>query len=141
MEVLRGDDWGRPVPAPDADERPFYEAAGRGELTYQRCPGCGHAQFYPRPLCTSCAGEPEWVAASGRGTVFTFTVVRQNHAPPFRDELPYVVALVELEEGVRMVGNVTGCAPAEVHVGMAVEAYAVEFEDGLAVPFWRPAPA
>jgi uncharacterized OB-fold protein len=65
-------------------------------------------------------------------------VVRQNFAKPFKDELPYVVAMVELDEGVRMMGNVTGCAPEDVHIGLAVEAYAVECEEVLAVPFWRP---
>jgi hypothetical protein len=71
--------------------------------------------------------------------VHTFTIVRQNGQPPFEDELPYVVAMVELEEGVRMMGNVTGCAVESVRIGVPVEAYAVECGDGLAVPFWRPA--
>jgi uncharacterized protein len=139
MDVIRGEQWKRPIPAPDAVERPFFEAAARGELLYQRCPKCGHVQFYPRAVCTACSGDPEWARAAGRGAVHTYTVVRQNGVPPFKDELPYVVAMVELPEGVRMMGNVTGCAPDEVGVGLALEAYAVEFEPGLAVPFWRPA--
>ena len=118
---------------------PFWEAAARGELLYQECPTCGHRQFYPRALCTACGADPEWAEASGRGTVHTFTVVRQYGTPPFKDELPYVVAVIELDEGVRMIGNVTDCAVDAVRVGMAVEAYAVEFELGLALPFWRPA--
>lgn len=138
MEVVRGAEWQRPLPAPDRTQRPFYEAAARGELRYQRCPACDHAQFYPRAACTACGGDPEWAIASGRGTVHTFTVVRQNFMAPFADELPYVVAMVELEEGVRMMTNVTDCAPEEVRIGLVVEAYAVECEDGLAVPFWRP---
>lgn len=137
MEVIRGEEWKRPKPAPDAFERPFFEAAARGELLYQRCAPCGHAQFYPRAVCTACGADPEWAQASGRGAVHTYTVVRQNGMPPFRDELPYVVAIVELPEGVRMMGNLTGCAVDEVAVGAPVEAYAVEFEPGLAVPFWR----
>jgi hypothetical protein len=140
MEVVRGQEWKRPVPAPDALERPFFEAAAHGELLYQRCPACGHVQFYPRALCTQCGGEPQWATASGRGAVHTYTVVRQNGMPPFRDELPYVVAMVELPEGVRMMGNVTGVGPDEVSVGQVLEAYAVEFEPGLALPFWRPTP-
>jgi uncharacterized OB-fold protein len=139
MEVIRGGEWRRPLPDPDATQRPFYEAAARGELRLQRCPDCDHAQFYPRAVCVACGADPEWVAASGRGTVHTFTVVRQNFMAPFKDELPYVVAMVELEEGVRMMTNITGCTPEEVHIGLAVEAYAVECAEGLAVPFWRPA--
>jgi uncharacterized OB-fold protein len=141
MEVIRGSEWRRVLPDPDGTERPFFEAAARGELRYQRCPACGHVQFYPRPVCTACGADPEWATASGRGTVHTFTVVRQNFMPPFKDELPYVVAMIALEEGVRMMGNVTGCAPAQVRIGMAVEAYAVECEPGLGVPFWRPVPS
>jgi uncharacterized OB-fold protein len=139
MEVIRGQEWKRPRPAPDAFERRFFEAAAQGELLYQRCPQCSHAQFYPRAVCTACGADPEWATASGRGLVHTYTVVRQNGMPPFRDELPYVVAMVELPEGVRMLGNVTGVAVEEVAVGQALEAYAVEFESGLALPFWRPA--
>lgn len=141
MEVVRGHAWNRPIPDPDGTQRPFFEAAARGELRYQRCADCGHAQFYPRATCTACGASPGWAVASGRATVHTFTVVRQNFAAPFKDELPYVVAMVELEEGVRMMGNVTGCAPEAVHIGMAVEPYAVECGEGLAVPFWRPARA
>jgi uncharacterized OB-fold protein len=139
MDVIRGQEWKRPKPAPDAFERPFFEAAARGELLYQRCPKCGHAQFYPRAVCTACGADPEWATASGRGAIHTYTVVRQNGMAPFKDELPYVVAMVELPEGVRMMGNVTGLPVDEVGVGARLEAYAVEFEPGLAVPFWRPA--
>ncbi len=139
MEVRKADDWKRPLPDPDGTEKPFYEGAARGDLLYQRCPACDHAQFYPRFACTGCGAAPEWATASGRGTVHTFTVVRQNMAPGFREELPYVVAMVELEEGVKMMGNVTDCAVDEVHIGMPVEAWALEVEEGLGIPFWRPA--
>ena len=139
MEVLRGEEWNRVIPDPDSTARPFYEAAAQGELRYQRCPSCNHAQFYPRPVCTTCGGDPEWATASGRGTIYTFTTVRQNFMSPFKELLPYVVAMVELEEGVRMMSNITGCEPDDVHIGMPVEAYAVECEEGIAVPFWRRA--
>ena len=99
---------------------------------------CGHHQHYPRKLCIRCGGEPAWQPASGRGTVHTFTVVRQFGLPPFRDELPYVVAMIELEEGVRMLGNVTDIPPDDVHIGMSVEAYAVLAEENVGIPYWRP---
>jgi hypothetical protein len=131
----------RPLPLPDNVSAPYWEAAARGEVLYQECPACGHRQLYPRALCTACAAEPEWRRASGRGTVHTFTVIRQNWAEPFRELAPYVVAIVDLEEGPRMMTNVTGCAPEDVHIGMPVEAYTIAVEDGLGVPFWRPAAA
>jgi uncharacterized OB-fold protein len=89
-------------------------------------------------MCTACAAEPAWIEASGRGTVHTFTVIRQNWGEPFKSLLPYVVAMVDLDEGVRMMANVTDCAPDDVRVGMAVEAYTVKVEDGLGIPFFRP---
>jgi uncharacterized OB-fold protein len=72
--------------------------------------------------------------------VHTYTVIRQNGAQPFRDELPYVVAVIDLEEGPRMMSNLTGCSPAEVRIGMEVVAYAVPIGEGIALPFWEPAP-
>jgi uncharacterized OB-fold protein len=138
IEVVEAAEWERPVPRKDAASGPYWEAAAEGRLLLQRCPRCGHRQFYPRHACTRCAATPEWEEASARGTVHTFTVIRQNHAKPFRDELPYIVAMIDLDEGPRMMGNVTGCDPDEVRVGMPVEAYMVKVEDGLGVPFWRP---
>ena len=71
-------------------------------------------------------------------TVHTFTVARQNWAEPFRELAPYVVAIVELDEGPRMMTNITGCAPDDVRIGMRVEAYTIAVDGGLGVPFWRP---
>lgn len=130
---------GRPLPQADHVSGPYWEAAADGDILYQECPACGHRQFYPRAMCTACAAEPEWRRVSGRGTVHTFTVIRQNMAEPFRDQLPYVVAMIELDEGPRMMTNITHCDPEDVHIGMPVEAYAVKVEDGLGLPFWRPA--
>jgi uncharacterized protein len=128
----------RPVPLPDNVSRSYWEAAGRGELLFQECPQCGQRQLYPRALCTACAGTPVWRTASGRGTVHTFTVIRQNWAEPFREMLPYIVAMVELAEGPRLMSNVTDCAPEDVHIGMPVEAWFLPVEDGVAVPMFRP---
>lgn len=137
MEVVRGQTWERAKLAPGDLDRAFFEAAARGELLYQRCPRCDHRQFYPRLLCIACGGEVGWAQASGRGVVHTFTIVRQNGQKPFKHELPYAVAIVELAEGVRMLGTVTGVPVERVRIGLPVEAYAVECGDGLAVPFWR----
>ena len=140
MEVMTGAyHENKPLPEPDSVGSVFYEAAAEGRLLFQQCGACGHKQFYPRALCTACGSTPEWVEASGRGTVHTFTVVRQYGAEPYRSELPYVVAVIELEEGVRMMGNVTGVDPEAVHIGLAVEAYALLAEEKLGIPFWRPA--
>ena len=139
MEVRPTEAWARPIPAGGNVVGEFWRAAAQGRLLIQHCPSCGARQFYPRLMCATCGAEPEWEEASGRGVVHTFTIIRQNGAKPFNGELPYVVAMIELAEGPRMMGNVTGCEPGEVTVGMAVRAYAVKVEDALAVPFWEPA--
>jgi uncharacterized OB-fold protein len=129
----------RPLPLADHVSATYWEAAARGELLYQECAGCGHRQFYPRAMCTNCAGDTEWKQASGRGIIHTYTVIRQNWAMPFRELQPYVVAMIELEEGPRMMTNVTDVAIEDVRVGLPVECYVVKVEDGLGLPFWRPA--
>lgn len=141
MQVRSNVEYAKPIPRPDATSAPFWRGAAEGELRFQRCPACDHRQHYPRKLCTRCGAEPVWEVASGRGEVHTFTVVRQFGMKPFREELPYVVAMIELAEGVRMMGNVTDLDPEAVHIGMAVEAYAVIAEDGIGIPYWRPAGA
>jgi hypothetical protein len=112
------------MPSPDADDREFWEGAGRGELRIQRCKACGLHQHYPRLLCSHCSSwDIEWITASGRGTVYSFTVIRQNGVPPFPDRVPFVVAVVELEEpGARMLSAMPSVAPDEASIGMRVHA-------------------
>ena len=133
----------RARPAKDRISAPYWDATLRGELLIQRCPACGHAQHYPRAVCTECGETPEWERASGRGTVHTFTVIRQNHAKPFRELLPYVVAMVALDEGPMLMGNVVGCELDDVRIDLPVEVVfeTVLDDDGApshAVPYWRP---
>ena len=138
MDVIRGETWNRPIPNGEAEYGEFYDACAEGRLLVQRCPLCDHVQFYPRPMCTRCAATPVWLECAGVGTVYTFTVVRQYRAEPFGSELPYALAMIDLPEGPRMFGRLTGIDPADVRIGMAVEAYAVEFEPGRAIVQWRP---
>jgi len=130
----------KPLPRVDEESRGYWEALARHELYFQRCRDCGMARFYPRAVCPSClSSATEWVRASGRGTVYSFTVTQQNQTAGFREELPYVLAMVELEEGPRLVTNVIGCTPGDVRIGMRVE---IVFEDVTAeitLPKFRPA--
>ena len=99
----------KPLPRIDEESRGFWEALARHELYFQRCRDCGTKRLYPRALCPSClSSRTEWVRASGRGNVYSFSVTHQNQAPGFREELPYVLAIVELDEGVRVSANVVG---------------------------------
>ena len=139
MDVIRGEEWTGPVPNGEAEYGAFFEAAADGRLLIQACPNCGHRQFYPRALCTSCAGDPQWLECSGDATVHTFTVVRQYGGEPFAHQLPYVLAMVDLAEGVRMFGTLTDVDVESVEIGMPVTAYAREYEPGRALVYWRPA--
>jgi len=128
------------TPACDEETRPFWEGCGRHELVLQRCRDCGAVQHRPRAACVSCRSDAiEYVGASGRGKVHTFTVTQQNQAPAFRTALPYVLAYVELDEGPRLLSNVVGVDdPAtDVQVGQRVR---VEWEqhEELKIPLFRP---
>jgi uncharacterized protein len=128
----------RPLPSfPEPDTEPFWTATAGHRLAYQVCVECGQVVFYPRRHCTGCtSGQLEWRDSAGRGTVYSFTVIRQNGVPFFRARIPYVVGLIDLDEGFRMVAGIEA-APDEVHVNLRV---AVSWEDhpGLSVPLFRP---
>jgi hypothetical protein len=120
-------DYKKALPRVDEESRGHWEALARHELYVQRCGECGLLRFPPRAVCTACLSSAvEWVRASGRGRVYSFSVIHQNQAPGFREALPYVLAIVQLDEGPRMMTNVVGCAPEDVRVGMPV---VVEWDD------------
>lgn len=123
---------------PPEESQPFFDAARDGRLLIQRCSTCGEHQFYPRKICIRCGSEAvEWVTASGRGTVHTFTVIHRG-IPGWVDEGPYVAAIVDLEEGARMTTNIVECAPSDVDVGLSVEVMFVD-EGKYVLPRFRPA--
>jgi uncharacterized protein len=128
-------DYKKPLPRLDEENRWFWEACARHELYLQKCATCGTLRFYPRALCPSClSSETEYVRASGRGKIYTFTVTHQNQAPGFRDELPYVMAYVELDEGPRILTNVIHTPPDAVKIGMPVEVVFEDIDEDLAIP-------
>ncbi|MHB8671369.1 MAG: Zn-ribbon domain-containing OB-fold protein [Acidimicrobiales bacterium] len=127
---------GRPAPVPDPESAEFWRGGLDGRLLVQRCDTCGHFQFYPRAHCLLCRGAVGWVEASGRGTIYSFTVIRQNFARPFRDQLPYVVALVDLEEGPRMMTNIVDVDPDEVRIGAPVQVRFEPVSEEAAVPLF-----
>jgi len=129
---------GLPLPVSTPDNAPFYEAARRGELRLQRCTGCGRFRHYPRPTCPACLSrEHAWERASGRGTVWTWTIVRGPTLPAFEPKLPYNVVDVLLDEGVHFVSEVLDCAPDEMRAGMPVEAVFIPASDELTLVKFR----
>ncbi len=128
----------RPAPTPDPDSAPYWSAALAGRLVVQRCSSCGHHQLYGRDRCLLCRGPVTWVEASGRATVYSYTVIHQNYQRPFRSMLPYVVALVDLEEGPRVMTNIVGCAPDEVHIDMALRARPEPVSEEAGIVLFEP---
>ena len=111
-------------PRANQEDREFWEGARRGELRIQRCASCGKHQHYPRFLCIHCGQSTlEFVTASGLATIYSFTVVRQNGVPPFNERVPFVVAVVDLDEpGARMIAALPKLAPEQARVGLRVRA-------------------
>lgn len=115
--------YAKPLPHIDEENRPWWEATQRHELYIQKCRDCGDLRFHPRALCTNCqSSNTEWVKCKGTGHIYTFTVTNQNGASGFRDSLPYVLAWVELDEGVKLMTNIVDCPPEQVKIDMPVEA-------------------
>lgn len=137
-DVQAGEEWQKPLPLPDAISAPYWEAAAQGRLLIQECKACGHRQWYPRAMCTKCAADVDWLECKGLGEIHTFTVIRQMGMRPFRDELPYVIAMVQLEEGPLVFGNVTGVEPDDVRIGAPVEVWFTQAAEDIGVPSWRP---
>ncbi len=129
-----------PVKQPESDF--YWEKAQAHELWLRRCNACEHAYFYPRDFCPDCGSrDVSWVQASGKGTLHTFAIVHRAPVPAFRDHVPFVVAMVDLEEGPRIPTNLVDVEPdpAHIHVGMAVEVAFADLTDEITLPVFRPA--
>ena len=129
-----------PVPVIGPDTAPFYEAARRGELCFQRCADCGAWRHYPRPACPACQSRRfSWERASGRGTVHTWTIVHGPTLPAFEASLPYNVVDVLLEEGVHFVSQVLDCSPEALRHGLPLVAVFVPVDDVVTLVKFRRA--
>ena len=134
-------DYAGPLPVATPESRPFWEAARRHELSLQRCRACGRHVFYPRAACPHClSSDLEWRRVSGRGTLHTFTIVHRG-AKNFPLATPYVLAVVELEEGPRLMTNLVSIEadPARVQIGMPVEVVFEDVSPEVTLPRFRPA--
>ena len=128
------------LPQPGPVSQPFWEAARRHELVLQRCSGCEVHVFYPRYNCPHCGSRDlEWVKASGRAKVHSYTVARRPTHPAYAERVPYVIAIVELEEGPRMTTNIVDCDPDSVHIDMPVAVTFEDISDEISLVMFRPA--
>jgi uncharacterized OB-fold protein len=131
-------EYGKPIPRPDEDSQPFFDGTLRGELTLQHCRACGQWMWPVRYRCIECfSDELTWEAAAGTGTVYSYSIVHQLVHPGFARDLPYNVAMVDLDEGVRMITNIVNVAGDEVEIGQRVEVIFEPLSDDLALPRFR----
>ena len=133
---------GKPLPEITDFSRPFWSAAKKGKLVMQKCGRCGTLDFFPKPWCIECGYRGlEWVEVKPQGTVYSYTVaytVMMNF-PAWKDDLPITLCIIDLDDGPRMYGQLTGCSPEKVHIGMRVQAYFEDISEDAAVPKFRPA--
>lgn len=132
----------KPLPEINSLSQPFWEAAADNKLVIQRCSNCGVFVWCPRPSCTECGGDQlEWKTMSGRGMVFSFTIVREvteGRGRGFVKDIPYIIAWIDLEEGPRFCSNVVDCPIDKVTIGMPVEAVFEKAGGDISLPKFRP---
>ena len=133
-------EYKKPLPIPTEESQTFWEGCKRHELLIQRCKQCHTLIHYPRTSCpTDNSNEFDWVRASGKGNVYSYIVSHRAFHPGFADDVPYIAAIIELSEGVRMISNVIGIGPDEIEVGMPVEVVFEEATPDFVLPKFRPA--
>jgi len=129
---------GIPVPVPNPDNQGFWDSCRQHELRLQRCLSCGAWRHQPRPMCPECHSlDYEWARASGRGTVYTFTVVHGPTLPVFQERAPYNVVVVRLAEGPYMVSNLIDCPVEDIRIGMSVEVVFDDVSETVSLPKFR----
>jgi len=133
-------DFIKPLPQPQPWSRPFWDAAREGRLVYKACLDCGHVDHPPYLYCTACNGDrSEWRAAAGKATLVAYAVNTYGVPAAFIEDLPYVLAIVQLPEGPRMISNIVGCDPTTLRNGMSLEVVFHQAAPGVVLPKWRPA--
>jgi uncharacterized protein len=127
------------LPTIDEETREFWDGCRAGRFLVRRCNACGEFHFYPRPFCPSCwSDDVEWTEASGRARLYTYSVVHANDLPPWPERVPYVAAVVDLEEGPRVMTNVEDVAFDDLEIGMALEVTFRAISDDVTIPVFRP---
>jgi hypothetical protein len=125
----------KPLPVINEESRPFWEGCKRGELLLQRCADCGAFVYYPRALCPACHSlRLSWERVSGEGTIYSYTVCHRPAGPAFKDDAPYVVALIDLKEGPRMLSNIVTDEPGAVRIGLPVRVTFDAVTDEVTLP-------
>jgi len=129
----------KPLPEINADTKPFWDGCIEHQLRFQKCQICNHVRWPASILCPRCySSDTDWVIASGKGKVYTFVVFRYAYHKAFKNDLPYVTAVVELEEGPHLLTNIVDCGPEEVYCDMPVEVKWEAINKKLSLPKFKP---
>ena len=129
----------KPIPRPSPTTRPFWDGLNERKVQIQRCDGCDSWVFYPRTRCPSCLSDVLiWREVSGRGVLYTYTLARQPTAPHFADETPQQLAVVELDEGVRMTSTLVNVEPSDIVIGMRLQPYFDQVTDDVTLLRYQP---
>jgi len=132
-------EYAKPLPDMSDDTKSYWEGCKRHKLLLPKCRACGKTFFFPRDFCAQCLSEDiEWIQMSGRGKVHTFSVIERPPSAPFAEDVPYVVAIIELDEGPRMMSDLVDIAPEHVRVDMAVEVVFEDITEDVALPRFHP---
>lgn len=130
---------GKNLPRPTPETQPYWDGCREHQLLLQRCGKCSRFQFYPRILCASCAStDVNWVQANGEGRVLSYTIIRRAISEAYAAEVPYTVALIQLEEGPTLMSNVVDCDPERVTIGMPVKVVFKDWSENITLPVFRP---
>ena len=128
----------KPLPQPNADTKPFWDACKEHQLRFQKCQNCGHVRWPPSIICPICYSyDTEWIVARGKGKVYTFAVYHQAYHEAFETELPYITAIIELEEGPHILTNIVACKPNELRCDMPVEVAWEDITEGFSLPKFK----
>ena len=132
-------EYGKPLPEVTPDNQPFWDACKKGELSLPKCVDCGHLRL-PGPICPQCLSmTAEWTRLSGRGRLYTWTTIHQRYHAGFAGETPYNVAMVELDEGPRLIASIVDCGNDDLAIGMSVEVVFDAVTEEVTLPRFGPA--
>jgi len=133
-------EYKKPLPATQPWSEEFWKAAKLHKLVIQTCKKCNTKIFYPRKFCPNCwSSDLGWSEATGKARVYTFTITMDMVEEKFKEDLPYALAIVELEEGIRMMTRIVDCKPEDVYIGMDVQVVFEDITDDYTLPFFKPA--
>ncbi len=137
--TARNQGFNKPLPAITEENKPFWDYTKQHELRVQKCLGCGKLFYPPSGMCPHCYHmESEWVKLSGRGKVYSYVIVRRSNNPAFANDVPYVVSIIETDEGIRYYSNVIDCKPEDVSIDMPVEVVFEDVTEEITLPKFRP---